>query len=211
MAAMLSILSPSGDILEQIPSVDKEWIIGRSFGPLFEHDPFLSPRHVHIECLPSGRFRVTDQQSFNGTYLRIEGRERLEDQAVIRIGKQCLRFSRLNPWFGNAVKPWISGVSSTGAWGRLAMVVGPNLDGSAALLCQATVRLGRTIGEIRFPQDEYVSGHHASLHYTQGQVYLEDASSRNGTFLRINQPRILGDGSMLIAGQRLLRVDADPK
>lgn len=203
----IALLGPSGEVLDRIPISAEGLVVGREAGLLWESDPYLSPAHVHIAILPSGRFRVTDQQSFNGTYHRVVAKEKLDDGAMLRMGKQCLRFSRLMPWSGSGKKPWAWGASIGNAWGRLASVIDPTQEGSAVLLAQPTVRLGRTTGEIRFPADEYMSGNHAAIAYQQGQAFIEDVGSRNGTFLRMHEPKTLPAGTLLLVGQQRVHLE----
>ena len=65
--------------------------------------------------------------------------------------------------------------------------------------------LGRERGDILFPEDGYVSGTHAQLTLRDGQVYLSDLGSSNGTFFRIRGSRMVASGSLLLMGQQLFR------
>ena len=55
-----------------------------------------------------------------------------------------------------------------------------------------------------------MSGRHAKVRYTDDAYWLDDAGSRNGTFLRIREEARLADSDIILAGQQLLRFEHDP-
>ena len=67
--------------------------------------------------------------------------------------------------------------------------------------------LGRERGDILFPEDGYVSGTHARISLSDGQVILSDLGSSNGTFLRLRHERTIPNGSFILMGQQLFRVE----
>ena len=73
--------------------------------------------------------------------------------------------------------------------------------------------LGRERGDILFPEDGYVSGTHARIALNDGQVFLSDLGSSNGTFLRVRHERTVPTGSFVLMGQQLFRrrAHAEPK
>jgi pSer/pThr/pTyr-binding forkhead associated (FHA) protein len=85
------------------------------------------------------------------------------------------------------------------------VIVGRESDGPAFPLFEGTVGLGRERGDIMFPEDGYVSGQHAQLALRDGQVYLSDLGSSNGTFFRIRETRALPAGGLILMGQQLFR------
>lgn len=68
---------------------------------------------------------------------------------------------------------------------------------------EATV--GRAEGELRFPDDAYMSPVHAQLSLRDGQLYVRDLGSRNGTWLFTDGPYKLQDGDTVLVGSQLLR------
>jgi hypothetical protein len=59
-----------------------------------------------------------------------------------------------------------------------------------------------------FSEDGYVSGLHCRVGpEADGQVYLTDVGSSNGTFVRIGMEHGMGSGDILLMGQQLFRVD----
>lgn len=74
---------------------------------------------------------------------------------------------------------------------------------------QPEVLVGRDAGSDCRLDDRAISSHHARLAYRQGQWWVEDLGSRNGTFLnqeRLTQPLVLASGDELRFGGMDLRV-----
>ena len=71
------------------------------------------------------------------------------------------------------------------------------------------VTVGREDNDINFPDDPFISGHHARIAFADGgdKPVLTDLSSKNGTFLRIRGEATLGHGDYVFMGQQLLRVE----
>jgi hypothetical protein len=101
----------------------------------------------------------------------------------------------------------VMGSPNPGFWGRLSVIIGKEIDGSAYPLLGDAVTLGRERGDVNFPDDGYVSGLHARLSTRGGKFYLSDLGSSNGTFLKIRGERSLGSGAFVLLGQQLFRVN----
>jgi pSer/pThr/pTyr-binding forkhead associated (FHA) protein len=69
------------------------------------------------------------------------------------------------------------------------------------------VSLGREGNDINFPDDPFISGHHAQVSYVDGTLSLTDLGSKNGTFLRLSKESVLEHGDYVFMGQQLLRVE----
>jgi pSer/pThr/pTyr-binding forkhead associated (FHA) protein len=180
-------------------------LIGRGQGALFDADSYLSPRHAELVLGPGG-MTVRDKDSLNGVFVRIGEEEEISDGEVFRLGQELLRFDVIH-----APQPLddgteVMGSPNPGYWGRVALIVGKDQDGSAFPLFGDAVVLGRERGDILFPEDGYVSGTHGRLSYRGGRFYLADLNSSNGTFLRIRAARQIPSGTFLLMGQQLFRV-----
>ncbi len=95
--------------------------------------------------------------------------------------------------------------SGTGSGPRLAI-----LDGQGQLKKHETLpgpesTLGRSDGDLRFPDDPFMSPVHAQFSLRDGQLYIRDLGSRNGTWLFIQEPYKLQDGDTVLIGSQLLR------
>jgi len=65
--------------------------------------------------------------------------------------------------------------------------------------------IGRGDADMRFEDDPFMSPLHARLEARNGQVFLRDLGSRNGTWLFIDQPSRLTDCDLILVGSQLIR------
>ena len=65
--------------------------------------------------------------------------------------------------------------------------------------------IGRGDADIRFEEDHYMSPQHARLELRDGELWLRDLGSRNGTWLFIDEPVKLSQGDLLLVGAQMLR------
>ena len=99
------------------------------------------------------------------------------------------------------------GSPNPGYWGRVVVVAGDGVDGNGYLLKGDSVLIGRESGEIRFPEDGYVSGSHLRISNHGARYTLMDLNSSNGTFIRVAQEETVGSGTFVLIGQQLFRVE----
>jgi pSer/pThr/pTyr-binding forkhead associated (FHA) protein len=202
----LVLIRPDGTEGGTHPLHDGETLIGRGQGTLFEADAYLSPRHAEFTSTANGLV-VRDLRSLNGVFLKISGDEALESGDIFRLGQELLRFEVISPPQPLEDGTEIMGTPNPGFWGRLSVIVGRDVDGSAFPLFGDAIVLGRERGDILFPEDGYVSGTHARISLVDGQVSLSDLGSSNGTFLRLRHERTIPSGSFILMGQQLFRVE----
>ncbi|MDQ8165858.1 MAG: FHA domain-containing protein [Gemmatimonadota bacterium] len=69
----------------------------------------------------------------------------------------------------------------------------------------AETSIGRIDGDMRFPSDPYLSPMHAQFSFRDGQLFIRDLGSRNGTWLFIDTPYRLQDGDTILIGSQILR------
>lgn len=183
--------------------------VGRDSGTIFAGDSYLSPRHATFTF--SGKaLTVRDEGSLNGVYVKLTPNVpfALAPGAVFRIGQEIVRFDSLER------QPAVDGVErfgspAKGIIGRLALVIGRETTGNAFPVTQRGVHLGRERGDILFSDDGYVSGLHCQVAPgADGQVYLTDVGSSNGTFVRVSKDHALQPGDILLMGQQVFRIDA---
>jgi pSer/pThr/pTyr-binding forkhead associated (FHA) protein len=185
---------------------DGENLIGRGQGSLFDADAYLSPRHAELAFSGNG-LTLRDLKSLNGIFMKISGEEPLESGDIFRIGQELLRFEIISPPQPLEDGTEIMGTPNPGFWGRLSVIVGRDVDGSAFPLFGDAIVLGRERGDILFPEDGYVSGTHARIALRDGRVYLSDLGSSNGTFLRLRHERTVSTGAFVLMGQQLFRLE----
>jgi pSer/pThr/pTyr-binding forkhead associated (FHA) protein len=202
----LILIRPDGSEGGAHPLHDGENIIGRGQAPLFDADAYLSPRHAELSVGPDG-VTIRDLQSLNGVFLKITGEEALESGDIFRIGQELLRFEVISPPQPLEDGTEIMGTPNPGFWGRLSVIVGRDVDGSAFPLFGESIVLGRERGDILFPEDGYVSGTHSRISLHDEHVYLTDLGSSNGTFLRLRHERTVPTGTFMLMGQQLFRLE----
>lgn len=201
----LTLIRPDGTEGGVCPLHEGTNLVGRGQGPLFDADPYLSPRHAEFTLGEHG-LEVRDLRSLNGVFVRITEEEELQSGDCFRIGQELLRFDAINPPNPLEDGTEIIGTPNPGYWGRLSVVVGRDLDGPAFPLFDEVVSIGRERGAILFPEDGYVSGAHCQLSVRDGRVFLKDLGSSNGTFLRVRESRALPSGCLMLMGQQLFRI-----
>ena len=158
----LILIRPDGSEGGSHPLHDGDNLIGRGQAPLFDADAYLSPRHAELSVGPDG-VTVRDLQSLNGIFLKITSEEVLDSGDIFRIGQELLRFEVISPPQALEDGTEIMGTPNPGFWGRLSVIVGRDVDGSAFPLFGEAIVLGRERGDILFPEDGYVSGTHARI------------------------------------------------
>jgi pSer/pThr/pTyr-binding forkhead associated (FHA) protein len=188
---------------------------GRGEVPLaFPEDPFLSPVHANF-FYRDGRLIVRDETSINGVYLRIHGGAELDYGTRFLVGEQVLEVQRPGGQHDDPTdidEPTEDGTYFFAAPRRQSnlRIVQHLRGGDTGLSHRAmsdAVTIGREGNDIDFPDDPFISGHHARVAWSDGRLVLTDLSSRNGTFVRIAGERALEHGDYVFMGQQLLRVE----
>jgi pSer/pThr/pTyr-binding forkhead associated (FHA) protein len=185
-----------------------EHLAGRGDCPLyFPDDPFLSPVHCNF-LYREGQLIVRDEASTNGVYVRISGSRPVPFGALCLVGEQLLEVAPGETsdeaiedgtyFFGSPRRP-----SNLRVIQRLR-------GGDTGVSFRATsdaVTIGREGNDLDFPDDPFISGHHARLTWDGKSAILTDLGSKNGTFLRVVREQSLGHGDYVFMGQQLLRVE----
>jgi pSer/pThr/pTyr-binding forkhead associated (FHA) protein len=65
--------------------------------------------------------------------------------------------------------------------------------------------IGRTEGDIRFPEDQFLSPLHSKLSWEEDRLEVRDLGSRNGTWVFLEGPYRLTDGDLILIGSQILR------
>jgi pSer/pThr/pTyr-binding forkhead associated (FHA) protein len=188
----------------------QEHIAGRVDAPLlFEEDPFLSPTHANFYYNDT-HLVVRDEGSVNGVYIRIRGPQPLNFDDCFLIGEQVIEVQKTNETV--ALEPVTDGTYFYASPGRkshfrLQQLLRGGGTGLAFRAASDHVTMGREGNDINFPDDPFISGRHARVSFTDGQLLLTDLGSKNGTFLRVRSEYKLQHGDYVFMGQQLLRVE----
>jgi hypothetical protein len=180
--------------------------LGRSFGPVFENDGYLSPIHAQLDIRGTNGV-VRDLDSLNGVFVKMTQEEELTSGQIIRIGQELLRFELIGAPEPTPDGTELMGSPNPGYWGKLTVIIGRDVTGAAYPLHGENATLGRERGDINFPDDGYVSGLHARITLRDGRVILSDLGSSNGTFIKVNGERAIGHESFVLLGQQLFRMN----
>ncbi|MCC6743687.1 MAG: FHA domain-containing protein [Acidobacteria bacterium] len=119
-------------------------------------------------------------------------------RAEVRRGSDPLRTAEGGPNSGDPTMPLA----------RLLVLEGEE-PGRMLLIRAKVTTLGRSAGDYIFRQDAFMSGRHAKVKYVDDCYRLDDAGSRNGTFMRIRKEARLAENDIVLAGQQLLRFEHD--
>ena len=186
-----------------------EHLAGRIDCPiLFPDDPFLSPVHANF-FYRDQKLVVRDEASANGVFVRISGQVELPIGNHFLVGEQVLEVNIASPIEDGAADDGTYFFASPRRGGDLRIVQRLRGGDSGFIYgaLGATVRIGREGNDIDFPDDPFISGHHAHLAWDGERLTLTDLGSKNGTFLRITGERSLVHGDYVFMGQQLLRVE----
>ncbi len=203
--ATLTLIRPDGSEGGTFALRDGDNRLGRDHGAIFENDGYLSPTHCELSIVGNAAV-VRDLDSLNGVFVRMTGEEEIQPGQVIRMGQELLRFDLIEPPTPLEDGTEVMGSPNPGYWGKITVIIGNQVDGSAYPLLGDSVTMGRERGDINFPDDGYVSGLHARLSTRNGNVYLADLGSSNGTFLRVQGERKIGNESCVLLGQQLFKL-----
>lgn len=187
-------------------------IIGRSEGDITcPADAKMSRRHAEVRQ-EGGRVLVTDLQSTNGVYRRIETAHKLAWGDVILVGSELLRF---DPAGGPAAEPAGAGANpdktlcfgETVKSGEFALV-----DPTGKILRKIPVEkfpvvIGRGAVEISFPDDTGLEARHAQVLERGDGLYLVDMGTVRGVFLRILAETELAEGDQFLTGEQIFELD----
>jgi pSer/pThr/pTyr-binding forkhead associated (FHA) protein len=89
--------------------------------------------------------------------------------------------------------------------GKLVVIVEDGTEGRSFPLVDRQIDVGRSEGDIKLEDDQYVSPRHARLAPVSGRWVIRDLDSTNRVFLRLRRPHLLRDGDLLLLGLEVLQ------
>jgi pSer/pThr/pTyr-binding forkhead associated (FHA) protein len=183
---------------------------GREDCPLlFPDDPFLSPLHCNF-FYRDGQLIVKDEKSVNGVYVRIAGSKQIPIGARFLVGEQLMQVERGDTATADeaiADGTYFFASPRRPAHVRVVQILRGGDTGLAFRATSDVVTIGREHNDLDFPDDPFISGHHARVTWDGQQLILTDLNSKNGTFLKVVGEQALAHGDYVFMGQQLLRVE----
>lgn len=188
-------------------------VVGRSEGMvLFPDDTYLAPRHCQLEFRGDALF-VTPLPSTNGVFVRLTVKEEVQYGSELILGLERLRV--LDPENAQRVTSSVNDGAGTSLQGSLVRAgdvlalerICQNGTREVYWRPQRVLSIGRSLCDVNFPDDGYLSTRHAQLTRTGHGAFVEDLGSRNGTFVRVHVPRQLHHGDIVLVGEQVLRVE----
>jgi len=211
--ARLILVKPDGTEGTVFNLAAEKTTIGRTHGIImFPKDPYISPRHADL-VFKEGELSVTDLDSLNGIYYRMTGEEQIFPGTYFRIGRQLLRlevpgdFQQMNIEAPQGDDSTFWGSPPPQVWARLVQVLEGGKIGEIHLLTQPELIIGREDGEVRFPEDGFISSRHCMLINKDGDCHLRDLGSSNGTYLRIRKTQKLKTDDRVQIGNQVLKIN----
>lgn len=207
----LSILDSHGNVTREIVVADSSVVIGRSdAGDSISDDPSVAPQHAAF-VRDGESLRLRDLGSPSGSWLFITQPQVLEDNDILLLGSQVMRFRILL-----GMDDRDSALVRTGSRvpandvARLEQLLA---DGSVRdvthLALGRTLLIGREHGDWVFPYDPTMSSRHAEIRSRpdRSDVVIRDLGSRNGVAVAVRGEHLLRDGQHVLLGKQMLRVD----
>ncbi len=212
---VLALLRADGSFGEHYP-LDRPGITAGQGGDIrLSDDPLVAPAHARFTQLGDAVF-VEDLRSRQGVFLRLREPHCLRDGDVIIMGRErlsfCVEAGGVPAAEGVSLKATAIMGASLAEVARHPMLIRLNSENQETdryRLRAPETSFGRSKGTYTFPEDHYLSATHARIELQDGQYFLEDLASTNGTFVRIRKRILIHEGDTLMIGQQLLRVLAE--
>lgn len=102
-------------------------------------------------------------------------------------------------------RPSPSGATSTAAPRFVLAVIAGSGKGQRYRLPSGGCWVGRSRGNILFPEDFFLSAHHATMTVREGQLCIRDEASASGVFVSVSGQETIARDALFCAGQHLFR------
>jgi pSer/pThr/pTyr-binding forkhead associated (FHA) protein len=207
------LVNRDGSDGQRYPLASEYLVIGRAGSDIaFDDDRFLARQHARLERGGDGAVKVHPLDALNGVFRKTDAPVELVDGTTILVGREVLRFERVEPeeLKGNPLVR--HGVALFGSpprepWGRFVQLIPSGGYRDVRHLVSEEVVLGREEGDIVFRDDAFMSRRHAAVTWDGRRAQITDLGSSNGTFVRITGPTVLRHGDHVRMGDQLLRIE----
>ncbi len=171
-------------------------------------DDELSPLHAVFEYRGT-TLVVVDQGSANGVYVRVREPRAIGNGDWIRVGSQYFRLDEVKSEDRFATADGTLFYTSPRRRGsfRLLQFFRDGFAGLSSTASNDDITIGGEGATIAMSADPFLSNSHARVvRAPDGQCFLHDLGSTNGTWIRVRGEATLTDGDEVLAGNELLRV-----
>ncbi|TMQ10821.1 MAG: FHA domain-containing protein [Deltaproteobacteria bacterium] len=188
-------------------------VVGRAGADIaFDDDRFLARQHARLERGGDGVVRVHPIDALNGVFRKADAPIDLVDGTTLLVGREVLRFERIDPEEVKGFPLVRHGVALFGSpprepWGRFVQLVPSGGYRDIRHLVGEEIVLGREEGDLVFRDDAFLSRRHAAVTWDGKRAQITDLGSSNGTFVRLIGPTVLRHGDHVRMGDQLLRVE----
>jgi hypothetical protein len=207
------LVNRDGSDGQRYPLAGEYLVIGRTGTDIeFTEDRFLARQHARLERANDGSVKVVPMDALNGVFRKADAPVDLTDGTVILVGREVLRFERVEGE-ESKVQPLVRhGVALFGSpprepWGRLMAIIPSGGYRDVRHLSDKEIVLGREEGDIVFRDDAFMSRRHAAVTWDGKKAQITDLGSSNGTFVRLVGPTPLKHGDHVRLGDQLLRIE----
>ena len=198
---------------ESVAMEKPETVVGRDRGDVkYPDDNYLSKKHARFFRDAQGRFSVEDLGSLNGTFLRLRAPFKLEHRDTLFLGRHAFRFELLqyeeqdDRTIEGDPLTRVQGVQGAAPRARIVKRQEEGFRGVPFFFGTAKYVLGRTDGTHNFQKDDLMSRRHASITYRDGDYWIEDLGSQNGSFVRLRGPHSLETGDVVKMGDQYFKL-----
>jgi len=208
----LRVVDENGRELSRHPLLSEETTIGRGGADVaFPDDQFLSPLHAKL-TYRHGELLLRDLGSRNHTWYFVDRPYKMVDGDLLLVGSQILCFRRLG--YPGPHPPELDATRRMGSLipsADIARLTQLRADGSERDVCNLSpgrhLTIGREKGDWLFPFDPSMSSVHAQIRSEDADFVVVDAASRNGVAVAVRGEVLLKNGSKMLAGDELIRVE----
>lgn len=171
-------------------------------------DEFVSPQHANL-FYRGGELTLRDENSLNGTYLRIRDKAKLSAGDTFLAGDQLFKIEPM-PVVGeetDSTGTYFYGSPMFNSPFRLVQVLEGNRPGMTLCPRSSRVTIGRQGCDMNVLSDPFLSEEHCALEKDADGYSLTDLGSKNGTFVKLKGEKAVSHSDYFIVGRRLLRVE----
>lgn len=181
--------------------------IGRK-GQILIDDPFASNKHANL-FYRGGELTLRDENSLNGTYLRIRDKAKLAMGDTFMAGDQLFRIEPM-PAISeetDSAGTYFYGSPVFNSLYRVVQILEGNSPGTTFCPRTTRVTIGRQGCDMNFLNDTHMSEEHCAIEKDADGFSLTDLGSKNGTFVRLKGEKPVSHSDYFSVGRRLLRVE----